>query len=40
MAREVLTCHVTSQRREDDVAGAQIEGEGHEAQSEHVGQCE
>ena len=38
--REVLTCHVTGQRREDDVAGAQIEGEGHEAQSEHVGQCE
>ncbi len=38
--REVLTRHVAGQRREDDVTGAQIEREGHEAQSEHVGQCE
>ncbi|MNC24182.1 hypothetical protein D3C75_722300 [compost metagenome] len=37
---EVLTRHVTGQGREDDVACAQIEGEGHEAQSEYIGQCE
>ncbi len=38
--REVFASHVTSERREDDVTGAQIEGEGHEPQSEYVGQRE
>jgi hypothetical protein len=40
MAREVLTRHEAGQGREDDVACAQIERKGHEAQSEYIGQCE